>query len=88
MPNVGSAAGPRVEIAEVGVTVHGFEDVGGVLGLGYIARFFQDGRLVELSSNAGFEATAQDIRSQVRQAVRDAGYGEVAANARIRVAGE
>ncbi len=87
MARVFAKAGPRIDIVEVGVNVSGFEDIGGALGVSYTARFFQDGRMVELSANAPFETNALELRQLVRGAIRDAGYGEVASTARIRIAG-
>ena len=74
-------------VTEVGVSVGGFINAGGVLGVEVRVNFFQDGRYVELSTTAPFDVTAQQARALVKAALIDAGYGTILDAAKFRVVG-
>lgn len=77
----------RTAVTEVGVSVDGFVDAGGVLGININVKFFQDGRMVDLSTTAPFTVTRDQARALVKQALLDADYGEILDTAKYRVIG-
>lgn len=83
----GKAQKMATAVTQIGITVGGFVDAGGVLGVEVRANFFQDGRFVELSSTAPFDITATQARGFIKQTLIDAGYGELLDTAKFRVVG-
>lgn len=83
----GKAQKMATAVTQIGVTIRGFVDAGGELGVDINCKFYQDARLVDLSTTAPFTVTAQQARAIVKAALVDAGYGEILDTAKYRVLG-